>query len=164
MVKNETNKQRENFKIGGTIMKAITLWQPYASLIALRFKTIETRTWNISYRGELVIHASKKIIPFDNLFQDLNETQRLVIMHTIKSMYGDYNNMPVGAIIAKCKLISTVRTENIRDRLNTIEKACGDYTDGRYAWLLSDITPLEKPVSVKGKQGLWNWEVSQNAQ
>jgi len=40
-------------------MKALTLTQPWASLMALQSKTIETRSWYTAYRGELVIHAAK---------------------------------------------------------------------------------------------------------
>lgn len=40
-------------------MKALTLWQPWASLVALGVKTIETRSWSTSHRGPLAIHASK---------------------------------------------------------------------------------------------------------
>ena len=41
-------------------MKALSLWQPWASLVALRVKTIETRSWSTSYRGPLAIHAAKR--------------------------------------------------------------------------------------------------------
>ncbi len=41
-------------------MKAISILQPWASLVALGHKKIETRSWNTKYRGELLIHASKK--------------------------------------------------------------------------------------------------------
>jgi len=40
-------------------LKALTVTQPWASLIAFREKTIESRSWSTSYRGELVIHAAK---------------------------------------------------------------------------------------------------------
>lgn len=40
-------------------MKLITLWQPWASLMAAGVKTIETRGWSTDYRGPLVIHAAK---------------------------------------------------------------------------------------------------------
>jgi hypothetical protein len=43
---------------------------------------------------------------------------------------------------------------------DTPEYLFGDYTPGRYAWILSDIKPLDKPIPAKGKQGLWNWEAS----
>ena len=36
-------------------MKALSLHQPWASQIAAGSKTIETRTWSTSYRGDLLI-------------------------------------------------------------------------------------------------------------
>jgi len=41
-------------------MKAISLWQPWASMIASGKKTIETRSWPTSYRGDLLICSTKK--------------------------------------------------------------------------------------------------------
>ncbi len=40
-------------------MKALTLWQPWATLVAMEVKKIETRCWTTKYRGELAIHAAK---------------------------------------------------------------------------------------------------------
>ena len=42
------------------MMRALTLWQPYASLIAMGVKVYETRSWGTAYRGDLVIHAAAK--------------------------------------------------------------------------------------------------------
>ncbi len=41
-------------------MKAITIWQPWASLLACGAKQYETRSWATSYRGPIAIHAAKK--------------------------------------------------------------------------------------------------------
>lgn len=41
-------------------MKAISLWQPWASLIAAGVKSIETRGWPTNYRGQIAIHAAKR--------------------------------------------------------------------------------------------------------
>jgi len=43
-------------------MKAISLHQPWASMIADGRKTIETRSWPTNYRGELLICSTKKPI------------------------------------------------------------------------------------------------------
>ena len=39
------------------------------------------------------------------------------------------------------------------------EIALGDWTPGRYAWELANVKPLPRPIPVKGKQGLWNFEI-----
>lgn len=41
-------------------MKALSLWQPWATLIANGAKQIETRSWSTSYRGPILIHAAKR--------------------------------------------------------------------------------------------------------
>ena len=43
-------------------MKVLTLHQPWASLVALGVKTIETRSWSTQYRGPLAIHAAAKVV------------------------------------------------------------------------------------------------------
>ena len=43
-------------------MRAITIHQPYASLIAVGVKKYETRSWATSHRGPIAIHASKKLL------------------------------------------------------------------------------------------------------
>lgn len=41
-------------------MKCLSLWQPWASLLVHGRKRVETRSWPISHRGPLLIHAAKK--------------------------------------------------------------------------------------------------------
>lgn len=48
-------------------MKAISLWQPWATLISTGDKTWETRSWATTYRGPLAIHAAKKFGPLERL-------------------------------------------------------------------------------------------------
>lgn len=48
-------------------MPVLTLWQPWASLIALGAKTIETRGWSTSHRGRIAIHAAGRRPPLMHL-------------------------------------------------------------------------------------------------
>ena len=41
-------------------MKALSIKEPWASLISNGHKTIETRTWKTTYRGKLLLCASRK--------------------------------------------------------------------------------------------------------
>lgn len=52
-------------------MKAISLTQPWATLVHLGAKRVETRSWYTSYRGQLVIHAAKG---YPRWARDLTET------------------------------------------------------------------------------------------
>lgn len=42
-------------------MWALTLRQPWASLVAIGVKQVETRSWTTAYRGPLAIHSSKRL-------------------------------------------------------------------------------------------------------
>lgn len=137
------------------IVKAITVWQPWATLLATGQKHNETRSWKTSYRGEILIHAAKTDhsgillhIPMEELkhFQDA----------------GVVNKLPTGAIIGKANLVDCFQIDEAYrrklQRENPAELAFGDYTIGRYAWVMADAILFNKPILAKGKQGLWNWE------
>lgn len=150
-------------------MKALSLTQPWATLIAHGAKRIETRSWATSYRGPLAIHASKNLPgwvgdivrsepQFANALGDLFDPHGRVL--------GD---LPRGCIIAIAELVSVKRIAEDSAgwgwrgpdgrvygyHLTDQERAFGDYTPGRYAWLLADVRPLDAPVPAKGALGLW---------
>lgn len=146
-------------------MKVLTIKQPWASLIALGEKKIETRSWKTSYRGTLLIHAGKKIetsICKQDPFTEILYKHNIVLEQ----------NMPVGAIIAKCELVDCLKIigavyENgiFKPKLSNGETVSihnewyfGDYTPGRYAWKLDNVKLLKKIISIKGKLSLWNYK------
>ena len=45
---------------------------------------------------------------------------------------------------------------------NYQEYICGEYSEGRYAWILEDITPLEIPIKAKGHLSIWNYELEKD--
>ena len=133
--------------IGG-IMKVLSIKEPFASLIKNRIKCIETRSWKSNYRGELYIHASlSKMVKYND---------RLELMDLIKDM-----DMSYGYIICKCKLVDCIYMDeefinNIKG--NHREYICGEYSVGRYAWVLDSVEILDKPIKAKGKLGIWNYD------
>jgi hypothetical protein len=156
-------------------MKALTLTQPYATLVAIKQKHIETRSWATRYRGPLAIHAAQGLAPVGGPMG--------LVMLCVKSPFVDVltahgitlPDLPRGAIVAVCELTGCWPTSgegyqteigddvisfNHWHKVSDQERAFGDYTLGRYAWLLSDIRALPEPIPAKGAQGLWNWEVA----
>jgi len=114
-------------------MKALSLRQPYASLIAIGKKTIETRTWATSYRGKLLIVSSKgkiyKDVPYHGLFN---------------------LKLPFGMALA------TVELNDCRPMRKEDEKAAMfSYDPLLFAWVLSDIKKIE-PFPVKGELKLFD--------
>lgn len=128
-------------------MKVLSLREPYATLIKEKIKTIETRSWKTSYRGELYIHASKtKMIK-----EDINN-QKLM------DLVGD-SELNFGYIICKCRLVDCVYMDKEfvhKMRENKNEFTCGIYSEGRYAWILEDIEVIDK-IPAKGRLNIWNY-------
>ena len=124
-------------------MKAITLHQPYATLIALGIKRIETRSWPTSYRGALAIHAGK-------------QCDDEAVTYFAEEM--GYADLPSGVVVATANLVNVVPTVS-REWIPIFEDQFeyGDFIPGRFAWILDDVQPLPIPVPARGKQGLWNW-------
>lgn len=119
-------------------MKALSIREPYASLIREGIKRIETRSWATKYRGEILIHASATKIHKEgaDLTNLVSETRQ-------------------GKIIAKARLVDCVKmTPEFIATLSDTERRCGFYSVGRVAWILEDIEPIEC-VSAKGSLGLW---------
>lgn len=178
-------------------MKALTLQQPWAQLVALGVKTIETRSWSTKYRGRLLIHAgAKRPRTFQHrnidipppMWIDQNDIHRYWewFEHPDDPFHGGAMRWqgPLGAIVAVCDLVDVVPILEPTVELALADPrpcvvpygdelslwrgnaagwgiddqlAYGDFTPGRFAWILDNIEPLY-PMPAKGKQGLWNWE------
>jgi len=130
-------------------MKAITLWQPWATLIAIGVKPFETRSWATSYRGPLAIHAGKTREGL-RLCEGETEIERALAKagYTLQSV-------PMGVVVCTARLAEVLTTEEIykRDLIDPF----GDYSADRFGWRLVDIEPLNPPLPATGKQGLWEW-------
>lgn len=150
-------------------MKALTLTQPWASLVAFGYKHIETRSWQTSYRGPLAIHAAKG---FPRGARDL------CVSYMVRYALGPHfsgtdagpleKQMPLGCVVATCNLVDvlpTVATGCLSGvfedwpELNTEnELAFGNYDPGRFGWVLEDVKRITVPVPAKGSLGLWEWD------
>lgn len=188
-------------------MKALTLWQPWASLVARGEKTIETRSWPTDYRGPLAIHAAAR--PMRDA-RDCHGTADcfcpgadglsgapLVFPFEIAEICSVHGaDVPLQAVIARCELLDVVPIIERDDTLAVAwsahvavapgsgrlvhwkgrtahdgamgrptwvtqdvedQRHLGDFTPGRYAWLLDDIAPFDEPVPARGYQRLWEW-------
>lgn len=136
-------------------IKALTLWEPWASYIADGFKRYETRGWTTSYRGLVAIHAAKR---WQKSEQQILERHKFQFAE-IEEKYADYAP-PLGEVICVCKLVDVHETDNLLPTLSPMERAMGDYSSGRYAWELEVIEVFDKGIPATGQQGLWAWDYS----
>lgn len=132
----------------------LTLTQPWASLIMLGAKKQETRSWKTPYRGKLYIHASKTF-PLSS--------QKLCFTWPF-SEYININKeaLPLGKIIGCVELYDILTTQNVLENMKYSESEgsqeefrFGDYTPGRFVWMLRDPVILPKPIETKGSLSLW---------
>jgi activating signal cointegrator 1 len=125
-------------------MKALSLWQPWASGIALGVKAIETRHWATTYRGPLAVHASKRWNGDQREFAEAERREGTI-------GFG----LPFGAIVAVVDLIDIKRSELLEDAISAVEGRWGNYAPNRFGWLLGNVRPLLVPVPCVGRQSLW---------
>jgi hypothetical protein len=142
--------------------------EPFATLVAIGQKRIETRSWKTNYRGRIAIHASKNINKDEKQYCLKPEYMSIlkgkyVIIGNDKVKY----NFKFGHIIAICDLVDCVKMTELHENYAVLDNGMkvtgnellfGDYTPGRYAWILDNVRILDNPVPAKGQLGLWNCE------
>jgi activating signal cointegrator 1 len=142
------------------IIKAISLHQPWATLITVGLKKHETRSWATSYNGPLLICAAKKTSREQKLYHQyfLNKYQQIL---TETDNYVGWDDLPKGCAIALVELSDciTMTQAFIKEQPQT-ELDTGDWRVGRFAWKLHNIRRIVPPMPITGKQGLFNAEVS----
>lgn len=131
-------------------MKALTISQPFASLIADGDKWVENRKWPTNYRGLLAIHAGKGK------------------QYLTASELSEY---PTGKVIAIATLVNCLELTHLR-RMDRWQLVPGwpidsapivgavldhDHTEGPWCWILRDVKKLSEPITINGAQGLWDW-------
>lgn len=153
-------------------MKTITITQPWATLVAIGAKHIETRSWSTHYRGPLAIHAAKGLSPVGGMAGLCELCYEKPFYDALQAAgIRRATRLPFGAIVATCQLVdvriigqeengdATILADDMRSFFPILgnERAFGDYSPGRYAWLLADVKPLAEPIPARGALGLWEW-------
>lgn len=151
-------------------MKAITLYQPWATLMAIGAKTFETRSWDTKYRGLIAIHSAKA---FPIWAQELMYQEPFFSM--LERMgYDDPESLQRGVILSIHDLKETYPTPNVPGQRklysNSIlippawpESQFGNYGARRYAWHMPLSQMLDVPYAIRGHQRLWEWDGDANS-
>lgn len=144
-----------------TPMKAISLLQPWATLIMLGYKEFETRSWATKHRGALAIAASAgKPAAAREACAPGTDLAQLLANHGLT-----FDDLPRGVVLGVCSVDEMHKVDETWDLvLGEVELACGDYTAGRYAWALSHVQAFETPVPCKGALSLWEVSAEVEAQ
>ena len=159
-------------------MKIISLWPPWAQLVSLNLKRIETRSWKapeVLIGQRIGIHVTKKMPAMARRFC---RKFALLLGYTVENYNGSwlyYLEQGIGnfgKIIATAKLcgcykiinndvigkVAYIDVNGLEFAVTGNEYEFGDYRTGRYVWMLEDIQQLPNPIPAKGMQRLWNWD------
>ena len=151
---------------------AITLHQPWASLIALGIKTVETRSWPAPARlvgQRIAVHAGKRLV----------RQPGGAIERELRARWGENWRVitPTGAVVATAVLAGMARVAHIDPSSghavhdDSAEVGCamgtgrtpidpwGDFSCGRWLWFLDDVAALPEPAPAVGHQRFWHWDV-----
>lgn len=129
-------------------MKAITIRQPWATLIMLGVKRYEFRSWKTNFRGEVLIHAGKGI--------DKEAVERL-------KKYLPEGELPLGKILGKVNITDCIPMSE--EFAAMLSKENNDiYTthsfSRNYGFKLENVEVFDTPIEAKGQLGFWNFEDS----
>ena len=152
-------------------MYAITLHQPWASLIALGIKTVETRSWPAPVRlleRNIAIHAAKLV---------MREPGSAIDAAMVGRVGEDWRGViPAGMVVATATLAGMARVKRVNLVHNCAthepgtEAGCavgkretridpwGDFSPGRWLWFLTEVRPLPEPIPAVGRQAFWQWD------
>jgi hypothetical protein len=135
-------------------MKAISLWQPWATLMAIGAKKNETRGRRTHVRGDIVICSAKRVeLPSLVILQQLYELASTDPALRRSTAWAVFNSLPFGYALCVVTLHGCVPTEVERHVISAIEERCGNYEDGRFAWQTGNLRPFNQPFPIKGSQG-----------
>lgn len=147
---------------------ALTIQQPYASLVASGAKRFETRAWRVPtvwIGTRFAIHAGlssryRRIAAASPAAADIE------LALAIESR--DWDILPIGAVVAIATLAGCRRIERIDKRrgmifddgTNAALDSFGDYAPGRFVWSFSDVKRIRVPIPARGARGIWHWKAT----
>lgn len=127
-------------------MRAISLWQPWATAWVIGIKQIETRHWSTDYRGLLAVHAAKRL--------DADERRWWDRLHQGDARFPA--RPPLGAIVGVVELIDVQPTDDLAARISDREHEWGNYGRARFGWLARNHRALPEPIPFPGRQSFFS--------
>lgn len=155
-------------------MKALTIWQPWASLVMILAKPIEWRKWAYTDRNpglvdkRIVIHAGSRPIRPQEVFdirkrlEDGNSSLipelALPLIEKLLAAPKCRGVLPLAAalgtaILRKPRSVDSLFSQPDSDRV----------THHMFGWPLSDVRRFDEPIPMRGMQGFWNCSIKEAA-
>jgi len=119
-------------------MKALSLKQPFAELILQGKKKIELRKWNTKFRGEFLIHASKK--PDEKAMKEFG-----------------FKDLPCGFVVGKATLVDVKKYKNEEEHRKDKKFHLASNAWGKFGFVLKDVKRINF-IPALGKLNFWEFE------
>ena len=124
-------------------MKVLTIKEPWATLIINKYKEYEFRSWKTNYRGKILIHSG------------------LSIEKEILKRFNDYNlDIHPGYIVGEAEIVDCIKVDKefneYLKNINPLVYGISNHVEN-YAWKLINVKKYDRPIKIKGKLGLWNY-------
>lgn len=146
-------------------MKALSIKQPWAALIAHGIKDIENRTWRTKFRGRIFIHASAKSA--GNTAFLLNDLQNSYFAFNTENYKTFESNLDYSAIIGEVDIVDCVINHPSiwaeKTFMYEYDEQVGEKPIGKpiYNWVLANAKFYDKPIlNVKGKLSFWETKIT----
>lgn len=139
-------------------MKAYTVYQPYAFATVAGVKHYETRPRRTNIRGRVAVHAAKLDAWRTGILENGTMPQIEKILSEIQGTGNRAARLEYGAVIGTVEIVDCVSVEEIVNALTERERLLGDFSPGRFAWVLQNPVMFDTPIPARGQQGWWNWE------
>lgn len=131
------------------IMKALSLKQPYAWLIANGFLQVDDRTWGTQYRGPMLIHASKGL--YESYYDYLKDITNIPL--------PDKDKLEYGGIVGVAKLVLCCQPGNMPANIGREQRVhFGGVHDEYFGFLFEQATPLPL-MPCRGKLGIFEVDI-----
>src|SRR3954451_17421580 len=119
-------------------MKAVSVQQPWATLIVSGAKRIETRSWQTRHRGPLAVHASSRFPPAARLLCGRSPWCQLLA----QAGFDGWAALPVGRVLGLVDLVDCLPVAALdAAQAADLEVTPGDHRRGNWAWLLAYPAP-----------------------
>lgn len=151
-------------------MKALTIWQPWCSLIVAGAKPYEFRGWaapRALIGQRIALHAgARKVRPEEirDLVVRLHGTdawttalRKDVALPLLEKWLTAPGALPLGGILGTAVLGAPQRANAILGEFGAPIADSDRLQHCNWAWPLSDVRPCDDLSPVKGAQGFWDW-------
>lgn len=150
-----------------TVYPAITIWQPWATLIIEGLKPFEFRGWpapRAHWGKRVAIHAAARVPKRQEVLEliarleaDGARGQALDLPGSLALLRGVVNNLhllPLSSVLGLATLGQPLTPDQVRRKWSNDSDRDAHFN---FAWPLTDIEPLRPIVPAKGAQGFWSW-------